>query len=627
VSRWIAVLAAASACGGPPRALAPGQLGAIRIIGNHAIASDALEPALALHEAIDDGAAVDPYLLTLDTERIRAAYVKRGFFAVTVTPEVETRPSGAQVVVFTVVEGRRAGTRVEITGLPPDVAPAAARALIELGDGAAFDYDRYDAAKAPLAALLENAGYARAAVRGTVAADPGAAVANVRYEVVPGLPCRFGAIRIVGTDRPDLVTAVRARLRFAPGDRYSAAALADSQADIYQLGRFSTAHVDADLGGAGSEIGVTVQLTEASRHETHWGFGGAREPSTYEVRVRGGASLVPAAAPLISLAADARVAATVLHDFTKVEPKIRLLGSLQRIDLWRPRLRGELEAGLDYQTIEAYTWIGPHIRVGLGSPIGASWLQARVGWLLEEMTFTKYFGELDGEARRAAREALGVDRTRWLGAYQASLIADLRDDPIEPHRGIYFAMNAALGAPPVGDLHYVQVMPELRGYLPLAGFVVAMRGRIGGIYELRDGDIPAIERYYSGGTAGQRGFSERFLAPRVAPGGCMDKGSTTVIGGAGLVETGVELRRQIATLGGTPVGANLFLDGADVKCQPEELDPVDLQWATGVGIWTKLGPLKAHTDVGYRLNRRGELSGGPAAFGNFAWHLGIGETF
>ncbi|HEX3477092.1 MAG TPA: POTRA domain-containing protein, partial [Kofleriaceae bacterium] len=147
---WLAVFAAACACGGSSHAPAASgdQLGAIRITGNRAIASDELEAALALHEAIGDGAAVDPYLLGLDTARIRAAYLRRGFFAATVTPAVEQR-GGHQIVTFTVAEGRRAVTRVEITGLPPEVAPAAARAAVGLGDGAPFDYDTYDAAKQP----------------------------------------------------------------------------------------------------------------------------------------------------------------------------------------------------------------------------------------------------------------------------------------------------------------------------------------------------------------------------------------------------------------------------------------------------------------------------------------------
>ncbi len=87
--RWFLALAAAASAACGAHALVAGQLGEIRIVGNHAIASDALEPALALHEAIGDGAAADPYLLGVDTDRIRAAYLRLGFFAVAVTPAIE----------------------------------------------------------------------------------------------------------------------------------------------------------------------------------------------------------------------------------------------------------------------------------------------------------------------------------------------------------------------------------------------------------------------------------------------------------------------------------------------------------------------------------------------------------
>lgn len=609
--------------------VAPEHVGAIRIEGNHAIASDALEPALALHEAIGEAVAVDPYLLALDTERIRAAYLRRGFFAAKVTAGVR-REAGGQVVVFTVVEGRRAAARVEITGLPPELPAAQARALVAFGDGAPFDYDAYDAAKQPLTALVENAGYAHAEVRGTVAADPVAAVATVRYEIVAGVRCAFGEIRLTGRFRPELAAVVRARLRLATGDRYSAQVLADSQVEIYDLGRFSAVQVVPDRTGGGPTIGVTVDLVEASRHELHAGFGLGYEPITYEVRGRGGGSLVPAAQPLTTLALETRVAVTVPHtgDTAKLEPKLRILGSLQRIDLGWPRLRGEIEGGLDYQTVEAYTWAGGHIRVGLGSPLGPRWLQARIGWLLEELTFRDLVSDLGGDTPAAmqARSVLGLGGTQRLGAFQASLTADLRDYPIEPHRGGYLAVTAAAGTPFAGGaLHYLQVTPELRGYFSLAGVVVAVRARAGQIF----GDVPVTERYFSGGTSGQRGFSERQLAPRVDATGCSDTATSpvVVIGGAGLFETGVELRRQIASLGSVPVGANLFLDGADVTCKPSGLDPGHLHWAVGAGVWGKLGALKIRTDVGYRLNRTGDDEPARGTFGNFAWHLGVGETY
>jgi len=634
--RWLVVFAFASACGGSPRpvALGPEHLAAIRITGNRAIANDALEPALALHEALGDGAAIDPYLLTLDTDRIRAAYVKRGFFAVQVVPEVH-REAGSQVVVFRVVEGRRAGVRVQITGLPPELPAAAARGLVELRDGAAFDYDAYDAAKQPLTRLLEDAGYARAEVRGAVDADPVAAVATVRYDVVPGARCTFGEIQMSSVP-PDLAAAVRARLGFAAGDRYSARALAEAQAEIYQLGRFSAVQVVADRSGDGATVGVAIEVVEASRHELHTGFGLGYEPITYEARVRIGGGWVPAAQPLLALSADARVALTVSHDGgpTELEPKIRVLGSLQRSDLWRPRLRGEIEGGFDYQTVEAFTWVGGHVRVGLGSPLGPRWLQARVGWLLEELSYSL---ASDASAiTRGARDALGLVDAQRIGAYQASLVADLRDNPIEPHRGGYAAVTVAAGTSLAGGtVSYRQITPELRGYFSLGGVVIAARARAGKIY----GEVPVTERYFSGGTSGQRGFSERQLAPQLAldAPGCEDTPrspmgratSLPAIGGAGLVETGIELRRQLASPGGLPVGANLFLDGADVTCTAAGINRLRLHWAIGAGIWGKIAGLKIRGDVGYRLNRTGddELSGGTGAFGDFAWHIGVGETY
>lgn len=624
------------------------RLSSIRIAGNRAIASDALEPALALHAAIGDGATVDPYLVTLDADRIRAAYLRRGFFAAEVTADVR-REGGEPVVVFTVVEGRRAVSRIEITGLPPELPAAAAHGLVPLGDGAPFDYDAYDAAKQPLTRLVEDAGYAHVEVRGTVAADPVSAVAAVRYEIVPGVRCTFGEVRISGGVEPRLAEAVRARLRFARGDRYSARALAESEAEIYDLGRFSEVRVMRDRRAAPPEgsaedpgaaataatavIDVNIELVEARLDEVHFGAGLGYEPVTYELRFRPGVSIVPERHPLLTLGVDTRLALTVAHsgDTGQFEPKVRILGSLQRLDLWWPRLRGEVEGGLDYQTVEAYTWAGAHVRLGLGSPLGPRWLQAHVGWLLEELTYMPA-SQLSA-ITMDARTQLGLVDSQRIGAYQASLVADLRDDPLEPHRGGYLAVTAVAGTPYAGgDVGYLQVTPELRGYFTLGGVVVAVRARAGQIL----GHAPVTERYFSGGTSGQRGFSERQLAPRAtidAP-GCSDTipaagPSLPGIGGAGLLETGVELRRQLASPGGVPIGANLFLDGADVTCTAAGVDAARLHWAVGAGVWGKLGGLKIRSDLGYRLNRKGpgELSGGIGTFDDFAWHLGVGETY
>jgi len=201
------------------------------------------------------------------------------------------------------------------------------------------------------------------------------------------------------------------------------------------------------------------------------------------------------------------------------------------------------------------------------------------------------------------------------------------------------------------ELDYWQLTPELRGYASHGGAVLAARARVGLIY----GDVPVTERYYAGGTSSQRGFSERQLAPRVIldDSGCSNTGHDTdpprrlqiAIGGAGLIETGIELRRQIVTLWDIPLGANLFFEGAEVTCNVADLVPPPeergrasawlskLHWATGSGIWVHALGLKIHGDIGYRLNHRSDIdlpATGTNAFtfhGDLAWHVGIGETF
>ncbi len=640
---WLVGVGVASACGRQLHTHEPGvdYLAAIRIEGNHALETGALEPALALHEVIRDGGPLDPYLLIADTERIRAAYVRHGFFEATVTSRVEHRDDHTQLAVFTITEGRRAATKVEITGLPPELSLARARGLVALADGGPFDYDAYDAAKQPLTVLVENAGYAHAKVDGKVDADPERATATVRYTVEPGVRCTFGKIAIAGKFPAALEAPVRARLRFAEGDRYSMSAIEETQAELYGLGRFSAVHIGPDHRDRRDEttdetapvIDIAVELSEANRHELHGGGGVGYEPLTYEARLRGGGSLVPARLPLMTLAADARVALTIPHDFdqTQIEPKVRGLVSLQYLDLLWPRLRGEVEAGADFQTVEAYTWTGEHVKLGLGTPLGPRWLQLRVGWLLEHLTFSNNpQSSLDLDlaclmGSETPAKALGLCDKPLRGAYQVSLVADLRDNPIEPRQGVYLDLRVTKGTRFAGgDLTYLQFTSELRGYVSLGGVVIAARARVGAIF----GDVLATERYFSGGSVGQRGFSERQLAPTVL--NCVHSGPSVPIGGAGLIETGVELRRQLGTLWALPVGANVFLDGGDVQCTPEDLDVRQLNWAVGAGGWAKLvGDFKLRIDLGYRLNST-ELyprSTDPHAFANVAFHIGVGEVY
>ncbi|MDB4961371.1 MAG: surface antigen [Myxococcales bacterium] len=626
ISAVVCVLVAALVgCGPPPRVHKPGDewLSAIQIEGSRAFDRDDLVPGLQLNRTLVGGRAVDPYQLSVDTERIRAAYLRRGYFDVTVKPRVETKPvngTTAQTVIFKVVEGRRSTTQVEIRGLPAEVSPATARGLIGLRDKGPFEYEAFDAAKQPMITLVQNAGYPNAVIDAAVLADRAQGVATVRFEITPGDRATFGPISIGGAEG-ELADAIIGRLAFREGDPYSANAIAGSQRAIYEMARFSTVRIDPDRS-AGTVVPVKISVTLGTLREVRGGFGAGYDPVSLEFRLRGGISVVPRHAPLWTLAADLRPAVTHVHgeSFRDLQPKIRALATATRIDLFRPRVQGQLELSADYLTLEAYKTIGPRFRAGLSSPLGLPWLTGRVGWLLEYLVFD------DVLVVPTEAAALNLDEAQRRGAFELSLDAELRDNAQSPHKGAFASLRLTQGGPyAAGAMTYTQLTSEVRGYVPLsAAVVLAGRLRVGLLF----GDIPVTERYYSGGASNHRGFADRRLSPTVAA-IFDDKPTQRVVGGTGLIETGIELRIPLGEVYDAPYGTTVFLDGGDVVRRRQDLDPAHLHWATGAGLFLQLGGLKVRFDIGYRLNRTGagEPSPGMGFREKLEWFISVGETY
>lgn len=620
----VLTLLLALGCGsGPQRVRKPGDewLSAIKIEGSKALPKGEILRGLALHRTLEDDRALDPYELSVDTERIRAAYLRLGYFEVEVTARVDAKGVNrtiAQTVIFKVVEGPRSKTQVEIRGLPPEVSPAAARARIGLADDAPFDYVAYDLGKQSLLTFVEDAGYPHAQMQAAVLADKSRGVATARYEIEAGTRATFGVIAISGTDG-QLADAIRGRLAFHTGDPYSASAIAKSQRALYELGRFSTVRIEPDRN-AGSSVPVKISVTLGKLRELRYGFGLGYDPVTAEVRGRIGVSVIPRSHPLWTLTSDFRPALSFTHRLGDPRLKLRALASAQRIDLFRPNIKGEFEASADYLTLEAYRTYGPRFRAGISSPLGVPWLVGRVGWLFEYLVFDDVYLTAPADLVR-----LNLDKNQRRGAFEGAVEADLRDNRLEPHFGLLASLRASQGTKLAGgEGTYTQLTPELRVYLPVGKKVVfAARARLGLLY----GDVPVTERYYSGGASNQRGFPDRRLSP-TAPG--LDNGDPAflVIGGTGLLETGAELRIPLGQLL-VPVGTQLFIDGADVVENHSDLDPFGLHWAAGAGLYGQVAGFKLRFDVGYRLNRTSPPERTPdSVFGqNVTLHFGVGETY
>lgn len=633
---FVIALALVGACASaPPHRAGTERLARIDFEGNHRLSNNTLVTGLALHRTLKRGNALDPYLIEVDGDRIRGEYLRNGYLDVDVRSRVERKGDDA-IVTYTVEEGMRARTRISVHGLPKEVPVAKILAQLPLKDGQLFEYEKYELAKPLLLGALQDAGYAHASLESSVIADRANHTAVIDLAYVTGPKCTFGPIKVVGVTGK-LAEAVANRITFQTGQVYSQAAVTQTQRNLYGFGRFSTVRVQPDKFG--EVVGVEVAVSESARHEVRLGGGIGIDPTAYEVRGRAGYIVAGWPFPLDTVTLDLRPAYALLRDGTgDYEPRVRALARLERRDLFWTFTTGYVDAGYNYLTVEAYTNYGPIAGVGFETPVFTDKLQARVGWGIQEVSFS----HPDSALPVMVQEQIGirkpntmvdqfVSNDQRIATYQQSLALDLRDHPIEPKLGAYAELKVFEGTKYAGSqLDYVEVVPDVRGYVPLPwGAVLALHGRYGAIY----GDIPTTERFFGGGSTSQRGFGERKLAPffRGPPldGQGMpvpDKGAVSVpYGGAGLIDTSVEARIPLTTIKKMPLGGAVFLDGGDVTERPRDLDVTNLHWAVGLGIrlQTIVGPVRL--DVGYRLNRTG--GDNPEPDSHFAYHLTIGEAF
>ncbi len=616
----LAVLAIAAVLGGcgSKQKHTPGDeyLKKIRIEGNKKLSSKTLVAGLALERARKSGRPPDPYQVEVDADRIRGKYLRDGYLDIDVRSRVE-RAGDAATVIYNVEEGVRASTRVVIRGLPadPDLPVSKVRRQIPLRDGDPFVYEQYELAKEKLMQVAEDAGYAHAKLDTTVYADRSKREAVITLDYDLGPKCVFGPVTVVGV-KGELADAVRERLAFAQGQQYSTRAIARTQRRLYALGRFSTVQVQPSTDES-PVVGVTVSVTEGAPRTVELGGGFGIDPQAYEIRGRAGYSIQGWPFPLDTSTVELRPAYAILRDGNTYEPRMRAVARLERQDLFWTYAKGEAEVGYNYLATLPYTSYGPRARLGFSTPVLDRRVQLRVGWGIERLDFRNISSGIDPQLEMD----LGLDETQLLGSYSQVLSLDLRDHPIEPLQGAYAEVRVVEGTRYAGgNFDYVQLIPDLRGYLPIwkpSSAVLAGRVRTGRIY----GDMPVTERMFSGGASSHRGFGERGLAPFVIDA----EGDEIPYGGGGLLEVGIEARVRVGTIRKIPIGGVVFLDGGDVQERYSEIDVDNLHWAAGIGLraHTIVGPIRA--DLGYRLNRFGPME--PSAGSRFAFHLSLGEAF
>ncbi len=103
----------------------------------------------------------------------------------------------------------------------------------------------------------------------------------------------------------------------------------------------------------------------------------------------------------------------------------------------------------------------------------------------------------------------------------AFLVHDLRDDPLQPTRGV---LMSALGSfapglplatlPDAARVTYTKGEARVSGYVPAGPATLRISGEVGAGMVLGDGILPLEERYRRGGTGSVRGFTRDAVGPR-----------------------------------------------------------------------------------------------------------------
>jgi outer membrane protein insertion porin family len=196
-----------------------------------------------------------------------------------------------------------------------------------------------------------------------------------------------------------------------------------------------------------------------------------------------------------------------------------------------------------------------------------------------------------------------------VGIASLNLVEDRRDDPVEPHKGIYNTVDVGVAERWFGSQpNFLRLLLRNATYHPIGKrFVLARNTEFGDLYGFGSHEdplqsIPIAEHFFGGGGTSHRGFFEQQAGPR-------DTSTGFPLGGTALLFNQTELRFPLI---GDNLGAVLFHDIGNIYSSLEKMsfrfsqrDIQDFDYAVqavgfGIRYRTPVGPIRI--DLGYSIN-------------------------
>lgn len=583
------------------------------------------------------------YRLAEDRRRIASWLEMQGRFDATVgDPSLAWDKTQTHVAVTWPVHEGPAYTvaSVEIVGAPPEEA-AALRGLLAFGPGSRIDLEPYRLQRLELANHLQDRGYGHARVYSRTFVDRTTHTAAWFFYVDAGPKTRVGRITVEGSDDVGAATVLeRAGMRV--GDAFSTAAARRVEQSLLDTGAFVSVGVitDADIhrvpeypdsGGVllpsqvdaegrivprtlPEALDVRIVVVEAPARQLRAELGVEADPTRVDAFAGARVVLRNLFGPLHHLIVEGNVGYGWTFDDQGIadglygSALLQYLHSMQTLDLrLTARWRDVLYPAALLREITA----GPGLHAVRGDV------------LFDVDALVRFARTLDLPAIDPATSGSFTSEDDRGAELRASVIADHRDDRIEPTRGWLLGVTGdyAPGGP-LGDHRWLQLTGDARGFVGIGArggpWSLGMRAQAGWVLAADDRGVPLGPRLFGGGPYGMRGFGR----DRLSPAAC--KAGTTcdrvLIGGRSLAEGSVELRYLPFR---KQVGAAAFVDAGGAGEQTNAFAS-GLSLAAGLGGRIRLWYLPIAVDVAYRILDEGDTG---AAWDRLLAFVRVGEAF
>jgi len=397
------------------------------------------------------------------------------------------------------------------------------------------------------------------------------------------------------------------------GDPLSATALTETQRRLYDLGIFSQVNMAVqNPDGEEERRYVLYDLQEASRYSVSGSFGtefgrlGGGTPAE-DLSSPGGSTTLT---PRVSLGLS-RLNLFGLGQSLGLQIRLSSVQKRSSLNYFVPRIFSRANLDGNFTVLYDDTYDVNTFRA-IRREVSAQTSQH----ISKTLTGFYRFSYRDVGVSNLKISPLLVPRlaqTVRVGVASFNLVHDRRDDPTDPHKGIYSTLDMGLAAPQFGSqTSFVRVLGRNATYYSLGPkFVLARETQFGvepafnlhGQTDPSDPDpIPLPERFYGGGGNTMRGYPQNQAGPR-------DENTGFPLGGSALFFNSTEIRFPLygANLRGVLFEdmGNVFASLGRISFRPSQRGVGDFDYmshAAGFGVRyrTPLGPLRL--DLAYSIN-------------------------